>query len=87
MFILIYIEFVLIISASFYSKLLFYNNFISLFCSIYRKFKVFYILNLKRIYVRVFSIKKKLIKLHKIWKKYKNIVNYLFKIFFYNIIK
>ena len=56
----------LIISASFYNRLLFYNNSISLSCFIYRKSRAFYILNLKRICVRVFSVKKKLIKLYKI---------------------
>ena len=61
-----YIKFVLIISASFYNKLLFYNNFINLSCFIYRKFKVFYILNLKKICIKVFSVEKKLIKLYKI---------------------
>ena len=61
-----YIKFILIILTFFYNKLLFYNNSISLFCFIYRKFKVFYILNLKKIYIKVFPVKKKLIKLYKI---------------------
>ena len=61
-----YIEFILIILTFFYNKLLFYNNSINLFCFIYRKFKTFYILNLKKICIKVFSIKEKLIKLYKI---------------------
>ena len=59
-------KFILIISTFFYNKLLFYNNSINSLCFICRKFKTFYILNLKRICIRVFSVKKKLIKLYKI---------------------
>ena len=60
------IKFILIVLTSSCNKLLFYNNSINLLCFICRKFKVFYILNIKRIYIKVFSIKKKLIKLYKI---------------------